>query len=140
MDLNLIAPCGIDCVNCDLFAANRKRDVWERAAQRLGKKTEDMACPGCRENRGCVIHEGCPTYACVTGRGVAFCSDCGEFPCRNLMPAAEGASFYPHNMKLYNLGRIRLLGMEAFLAEATRNRVLYYTGTFKLGAGPREKE
>lgn len=140
MDLNLTAPCGIDCANCDLFAANGKRDVWEKAAQRLGKKTEEMACPGCRENKGCILHADCATYACVMERGVTFCSDCADFPCRKLMPLAEGASFYPHNMKLYNLGRIKRLGAEAFLAEAVKNRSLYYTGKFVIGAGPQERE
>ena len=76
--------------------------------------------------------------ACVEAKGHVFCSDCGEFPCRRLMPLAEGAGFYPHNLKLYNLLRIRLRGPEAFLEEAPKNRLLYYKGKFKIGAGPQE--
>jgi hypothetical protein len=98
-----------------------------------------MACPGCRANGGCKLHADCATYDCVRKRDLLLCSDCADFPCRKLMPVAEGASFYPHNMKLYNLGRIKLLGMEAFLAEAIKNRALYYTGKFALGAGPQER-
>ncbi len=140
MDLNLIAPCGIDCANCDLFAANGKREVWEYAAKRLGKQAEAMACPGCRANKGCVLHADCATYECVTRRDLNFCGDCAEFPCRKLMPAADGASFYPHNLKLYNLGRIKLLGMEGFLAEAVKIRERYYKGKFVIGEGPQDKE
>ena len=138
MDLNFIAPCGIDCVNCEMFAANGNREVWERVAARRGGKPEDYACAGCRKQGGCVFFTGCETRACVTAKGLDFCSDCGDFPCRRLQPLADGASFYPHNMKANNLGRIKAAGPEAFLAEAPTIRKLYFKGSFKIGAGPQE--
>lgn len=148
MDLNLVAPCGIDCGNCELFRANGRRDVWERAAEKRGLKAEDMACDGCRDGGGCSFLKGvagsgraaadCETRTCVLSKGLDFCGDCGNFPCRRLQPLAEGAGFYPHNMKVYNLGRIRAVGPEAFLAEGKEIRRLYFTGKFKVGAGPQD--
>jgi len=136
MDMRGIAPCGIDCANCELYAENGRREVWERAAARLGKRPEEMACKGCREQPGCVMHDGCETLACIKAKGHELCLECAEFPCRKLMPLAEGASFYPHNMKLWNLLRIRRLGPEGFIAEAAMSRAFYYKGKFKIGAGP----
>jgi len=138
MDLNLIAPCGIDCANCELFAANGNRAAWEGVASRRGGKAEDYACKGCREGNGCVFFSDCKTLACVKEKGVDFCSDCKSFPCEYLMPLAEGAAFYPHNMKMYNLCRIKSLGAAAFLDEAKKIRRLYYKGKFMIGAGPQE--
>jgi hypothetical protein len=138
MDNNLIAACGIDCANCELFEANGNTAVWQRAAERLGKKIDDVMCKGCRINKGCVIHADCKTYACVTAKGHEFCFECGEFPCRFLMPAADGAGFYPHNLKMYNLGRIKALGPKAFLAEAPSNRARYYRGRIIIGEGPQD--
>lgn len=140
MDLNLIAPCGIDCGHCELFEPNGNREAWERAAARRGVAPETMACAGCRAQGGCILFQGCETRACVTAKGFDFCSDCGNFPCRRLQPLADGAGFYPHNMKVYNLGRIKAVGPEAFYAEAPEIRRLYYRGKFKIGAGPQEPQ
>ncbi len=138
MDLNLIAPCGIDCVNCEMFEANGRKEVWDRVASLRGGKAEDYACKGCRKNNGCSFFSNCQTLACVQAKGHDYCSSCAEFPCRKLMPLAEGASFYPHNMKVYNLGRIKAEGPEAFLGEALKIRDLYFKGKFLIGAGPQE--
>ncbi|MCP3686197.1 MAG: hypothetical protein GY861_26420, partial [bacterium] len=35
--------------------------------------------------------------------------DCDDFPCHFLAPVADGASKYPHNMKLYNLSVFRAM-------------------------------
>lgn len=138
MDLNLIAPCGIDCVNCDLYRPNGRREAWERAAAKLGKQPEEAACDGCRKNDGCSFFRNCATLACSRERKLDFCSDCLDFPCRKLQPLAEGASFYPHNYKIYNLSVIKARGTEALLAEAPVIRRLYYAGKFRIGAGPQE--
>jgi hypothetical protein len=138
MDLNHIAPCGLDCVNCELFKANGNRQAWERVAAKTGKSPEESACLGCRDGNGCVYFSGCETLACVKERGLDFCSDCADFPCQRLQPMAEGAAFYPHNFKIYNLALIKARGPEALLSEAPRIRKLYYTGKFKIGAGPME--
>jgi len=136
MNKNDLAPCGIDCVNCEMFAANGRSDVWERVATMLGKTPEDVKCKGCREQGGCSIHGNCKTLACVMKKGLESCHLCESFPCTYLLPMADRANNVPHNMKVFNLCRIRLLGEEGFLREAKVNRQKYYTGKFLLGAGP----
>lgn len=131
-----IAPCGIDCVNCEFFADNGREDLWKAVAARLGVAPEEVACKGCRLQGGCSVHKNCATLSCVTGRGLESCGGCPEFPCVRLMPMAERADKVPHNMKVYNLCRIKQIGAEAFLAEAKINRLRYFKGTFVIGAGP----
>jgi hypothetical protein len=57
-----------------------------------------------------------------------------------LMPAADGATRFLHNTKLYNLSRIRLMGVGNWLEEVEADRELYFTGTLVLGQGPVLKE
>jgi Protein of unknown function (DUF3795) len=140
MDMNLVAPCGIDCANCELFEANGNTEAWGRVAARRGGKPEDFACKGCRKGNGCVFFSECETLACVKAKGVDFCSDCASFPCVRVMPLADGSTFYPHNMKMYNLAVIKSRGVEAFLSEAKQIRKLYYKGKFRIGAGPQLEE
>ncbi len=136
MELNLVAPCGIDCVNCELYAENNRMDVVERMAQMTGKSVEEIKCKGCREQGGCTIHADCKTLACVQEKGIDFCHECADFPCTRLQPMKQGAERTPHNLKVYNLCRLKALGMEKFLNEAARTRRLYFDGSFVIGAGP----
>ena len=66
--------------------------------------------------------------------------ECKDFPCRKLQPLAEGAERYPHNLKVYNLATIRNRGIEAWAAEVGESRQLYFSGKFKIGAGPQRAE
>jgi len=136
------AICGIDCFNCDFFHTNvdgffagmppERRGAFEAR----GMTIEKARCLGCRQG-GCTILEGpCETKACAEPRGVDFCYECGEFPCRRLQPLAEGAERYPHNLKVYNLSAIKNRGIEAWAAEVAGIRRRYFRGAFKIGAGP----
>ena len=136
MELNDIAPCGIDCANCEMNEKSGRTDVWERVAALMKKTVEEIRCKGCREQGGCTIHADCATLACINEKGIDFCYECEEFPCTRLLPAKDGAERLPHNLKVYNLCRIRLLGPEKFLEEATENRKKYFTGKMVIGSGP----
>jgi hypothetical protein len=79
----------------------------------------------------------CATYVCAEKKGVEFCFECGEFPCSKLLPVADGADRYPHNHKLYNLCRMKLVGIDKWAEEESMDiRVKYFKGKFVVGAGP----
>ena len=65
-----------------------------------------------------------------------FCGDCADFPCPKLAPVADGADRFPHNLKLYNLCRIKAVGFERWAAEAADNSCRYSMGRFDAGKGP----
>lgn len=58
-----------------------------------------------------------------------------DFPCAKLAPLADGAERYPHNLKLYNLGRIESRGLEAWAKEAASIRKRYSEVGFVVGQG-----
>jgi hypothetical protein len=63
----------------------------------------------------------------VKVKGVEFCCDCDDFPCAFLAPTADNATRYPHNMKVYNLCRIKKVGLERWIEEAGQIRKKYFT-------------
>ena len=133
----LTAPCGLDCFNCEIYEANLTDDFAELIHQKLGVSKEEIPCEGCREQDGNHYHlpEGCATLKCVKEKGVKLCCDCQEFPCALLAPMADGAAMYPHNMKVYNLCRIKTIGIEKWIKEAGQIRKKYFKGKFVVGKG-----
>jgi len=142
MDLRKVtAPCGIDCFNCEVYHSNITTEIAERLAKAFGFDPENAPCPGCREAGGCRLHwDNCETLDCVKERGVEFCYECPDFPCSRLLPCAEAAERYPHNLKAFNLARIKSVGFEQWAEEAKRNRLLYFRGRFAVGTGPQPPE
>ena len=133
----LTAPCGLDCFNCSLLEENLTEENRMKMAQYRNIPPEDVACKGCRGEEGnCLSAEGgCATWECAREKGVEYCYECSEFPCGLLAPSAKGAS-YPHNMKVYNLCRMKLNGIDSWTEEAAEIRKRYYDGEFIVGRGP----
>ena len=134
----LTAPCGLDCFNCELLEANITDELAELIHQKYGVPKEAIPCKGCRAQDGEHFHlpkEGCATLNCAKEKSVELCCDCDEFPCALLAPTADGAATYPHNMKVYNLCRIKKIGLEGWIEEVGQIRKKYFTGKFVVGKG-----
>ena len=134
----LTAPCGLDCFNCPTYEGN----ITEKAKQWISENykiaIEKVPCKGCREEKGnCkfALNNRCATWDCIQEKGLTFCYECAEFPCGKLMPTQKGAEF-PHNMKVYNLCRMKYKGMDAWIEESADIRKRYYQGKFEVGKGP----
>jgi hypothetical protein len=137
----LTAPCGLACFLCNIYEENLTHEVAESIHQQLGVPLEAIACKGCRGQDGKHFHlppEGCATLDCAKAKQVELCCDCDEFPCALLAPVADGAASYPHNIKIYNLCRIRRVGLEGWAEEAQQIRSRYFTGRFVVGKGQAE--
>ncbi len=135
----LTAPCGLDCFNCEIYEENLTAEFAKWIHEKIGVALDDIPCKGCRQQDGQHYHlppEGCATLNCVKAKGVEFCCDCQDFPCPLLAPLAEKADFYPHNMKVYNLCRIKHIGLERWVEEeAGQIRRKYFKGPFVVGRG-----
>jgi len=136
---DLTAPCGLDCFNCELYTDNLTEKMAELINTKMGIPKEEIPCKGCRAQDGKHFHllsTGCATLDCVKAKGVVLCSDCNDFPCALLAPTADQAARYPHNMKVYNLCRIKKLGVDRWAEEEAGNiRKKYFTGKFVVGKG-----
>jgi hypothetical protein len=137
----LTAPCGLDCFNCPVYEENITDEIKRKIVAETGAKEEDVTCKGCIGQKGSFSWmPSCVTYECVMAKGLRFCFECGDFPCFKLQPAAEGANYFPHNMKVYNLCRMKTVGVEQWAeAEASDIRKRYFQGKFKVGSGPQLK-
>ena len=137
----LTAPCGLDCFNCELYVDNITAE-FVSLFEKKGVMADAVPCKGCRAQDGNHFHlgeAGCATLDCAKEKGVEFCSDCAEFPCLLLAPLADQAAVYPHNMKLYNLCRIKLKGIERWIdEEAGQIRQAYFGKKFVVGKGQAE--
>ena len=66
-ELLISTYCGLDCTHCS----------WK----------EPCSCQGCVSTNGMAFHcqnEPCPVAACAMEKGVLFCGECEEFPCKLL--------------------------------------------------------
>lgn len=135
----LTAPCGLDCFNCELYEDNLTTDFAEFIHSKIGIPKEDIVCKGCRQQDGKHYHilsGGCATLNCIKLRRLELCCDCDDFPCALLAPIADKAAQYPHNLKLYNLCRIKKVGIDRWAEkEAGEIRQKYFKGTFVVGKG-----
>jgi hypothetical protein len=131
------APCGLDCFNCNLHVENITDDYKIKVAEYRKISPDEVPCMGCRaENGKCRYAEfDCATWKCAQEKGISYCFECDDFPCGLLAPTAKGASF-PHNMKVYNLCRMKLVGIDAWSEESAGIRKRYYEGNFIVGRGP----
>lgn len=101
MESKMIAYCGITCSSCDAFLATQGGDPAElervaaawRAQFDPGITATSIACNGCLVEAGplCSFCAICLIRICATGRGVASCAYCGDYPCDKLAPHFERA-------------------------------------------------
>ncbi len=135
----IVAPCGIDCFNCEMYKDNITPDFQERISARMGVPKEKITCNGCKDGSMCLLLDirglKCKTLECVKTKGVDYCFQCNDFPCEFLMPVADNALKVPHNMKVYNLCTIKRIGLEAFCEKAADIRKTYFGKQFGIGEG-----
>ena len=134
----LTAPCGLGCFNCPSLEGNITEEGKKQLSLFLKIPVEETPCKGCRGEKGnCKFgpDNQCATWDCVQEKGLSFCYECSDFPCELLMPTQKGAQ-YPHNMKVYNLCRMKLKGIDSWIEESETIRKKYYQGEFVVGKGP----
>ncbi|QUI21310.1 DUF3795 domain-containing protein [Vallitalea pronyensis] len=139
MKEKIVGPCGIDCFNCEMYEDNVTKTFQKRISALTNIPAEKIVCKGCVDGNQCLfLHlEGktCKTLACANEKGVDYCYECDIFPCDYLMPLADRADKFPHNIKLYNLCLIKRIGLEAWKEQAADIRKVYFTKKLTIGDG-----
>lgn len=139
MEKKVVAPCGIDCFNCGLYEDNVTDAIKDRFSARLKLPKDEITCKGCIDGNLCLLlsveGKSCKTLDCVNKKGVDYCFNCDTFPCEYLMPLANDADKYPHNMKLYNLCLMKRIGIDAWAEQAADIRKTYFNKDIVIGEG-----
>lgn len=135
----IVAPCGIDCFNCEMFEDNVTKAFQTRLSETTKIPKEMITCKGCVDGNICLFlklqGKTCRTKECVDEKGVNYCFECINFPCAFLMPLADGANKFPQNIKLYNLCQMKKIGVDAWKELAADIRKTYFTKSIIIGEG-----
>ncbi len=128
-DKRLAAVCGLFCPACRAFIGTREEpEGLAKMAERLKRPLEEMQCNGCRSDKRCFYCETrCTMAKCAAARGVEFCGECAEYPCRELKAfQAE----MPHRIELWkSQARIKEAGYETWYREMLEHYSCQRCGT-----------
>ncbi len=89
---NRLAPCGIDCSQCDAYIATQTGDqtLQQKLADNYKKQFGqdiafiDLECDGCfSEGRHISFCFQCGIRRCASHYGYATCAECQDFPCES---------------------------------------------------------
>ncbi|RLC64516.1 MAG: hypothetical protein DRI48_07585 [Chloroflexi bacterium] len=141
METKLIAVCGLDCTTCDVRRAPTDAQAAGRVVawfREMGWLAEDegmaqvvqrsMYCQGCRGDRQVHWSPDCPILrCCVDERGLTFCYQCDEFPCRRLDERAGQSERYAQALdRLQRMEQARD-GFVQWLLDAPAPSIRYLT-------------
>ncbi|MEJ2252401.1 MAG: DUF3795 domain-containing protein [Candidatus Lokiarchaeota archaeon] len=107
---NLIAYCGINCGECDIYLAPSNLKISEDLVKKFkgmwdNVKPEDFHCDTCKGNLSLCWTEKCEIRDCCTEKKIEFCSQCNQFPCEVLKNWSKKSERYAEALeRLYNIG------------------------------------
>ncbi len=116
-DKKLAAVCGLFCPACHVFIGTHEEPAkLAMMAQRFQRPLEEMQCNGCRSAKRCFFCETrCTMAKCAAGKGMEFCGECADYPCKDLK---EFQILVPHRIELWKShSRRKEVGLETWYAE-----------------------
>jgi hypothetical protein len=103
LDERLAGVCGIYCGACMIYRAYKDQDqALIQYLVGLGVPKETIHCEGCTSG---IVPQQCAKCGfkdCAAQKGIAFCSDCKDLPCKSFIELSE------ERAKKDNLPHLRL--------------------------------
>lgn len=130
----MTAPCGLPCFECYFYLSQFDQRMAKTIAGAFNVTPNEIQCKGCRAEDGKCVHHSmeCRVYKCIEGTDMTTCAECKKFPCEYLHPYSDQA-MKPHNTKVYNLCRIKNIGLEKWAKEEAGSILdKYFYGTWTL--------
>jgi hypothetical protein len=115
MDYRYDTYCGLYCGACPVLVANKKGAVDE-LAKKIEMDPADLVCAGCKSGARKAPRADCEFVLCALEKGVEFCGDCGEYPCKGLTDFRDD-EWAHHSAVTKNLDRLKEIGLAAWLEE-----------------------
>lgn len=117
IDASLAAICGAYCGACPVYRAWAEQDMprLEALAHELNVTADRLMCTGCRTPAAFCLGGECEIKACARHRGVAFCTECADYPCNRIRRSRVA---HPHlGALLRDAERLKGAGVTAWLRE-----------------------
>jgi len=94
------AACGLNCGLCPRY--------YTKGSSR---------CPGCAGEGFSEVHPTCGILSCCQRKGIEYCFECDEFPCKKYKDVDSADSFITHRNQFIDMEKAKRIGMEAYEAE-----------------------
>ena len=88
-------------------------DEVKRIVEEKGK----FQCPGCAGVGFSEQHPTCGILTCSQRKGIEFCHECDEFPCKKFDSWGDTDSFITHRNVLIDMEKAKRMGIEAYIIE-----------------------
>lgn len=113
---SLLGICGVYCGACTTYRAYNDKDPalveWE---VHMGMPPDEIFCKGCGSgsvNKWC---SRCQFRTCVAQKGISFCFECTDFPCKRLVAFSKTR---PHRtLGLRNLYKLKEMPFEEWIKQ-----------------------
>ncbi len=117
IDANLAAVCGAYCGACPVYRAwaEQDRPRLEALAASLRVTPDRLVCTGCRSPAAFCFGGECEVKTCAQHRGVAFCTECEDYPCNRIRRSRIGEAY--RTLLSQDAGRLHEAGVSAWLRE-----------------------
>jgi len=109
----LIAICGLNCGECDIYLAPTNPVIAKKLIKRFegmwkDVKATDFHCSTCRGDKAkCWTEECWIRDCCVISKKLEFCYECKEFPCKKLIEWSKQSENYAKALQnLKNMKKI----------------------------------
>jgi len=99
-DYPQFAACGLNCGLCPRYYT----DGGSR-------------CPGCAGDGFLDVHPTCGILSCCQSKGIEYCFECEEFPCKKFDGWGDSDSFITHRNYLADMERAKEIGIDAYKTE-----------------------
>lgn len=96
----LFSACGLNCGLCPRYQMDGA-----------------SKCPGCAGKDFLTKHPTCGVLSCSQRKGLEYCYQCDEFPCKKYDGADRADSFITHLHQFRDMGKAKRLGMDAYREE-----------------------
>ena len=112
----LLGICGVYCGACSTYRAYNDKDqaLFQRNVD-MGMPPDQIFCKGCGSD---VLNEWCANCEfrkCVKERGIVYCFECEDFPCKKLIDFSKTR---PHRtLGLRNLKQLKGTSIEEWLKQ-----------------------
>ena len=99
-DYPQFAACGLNCGLCPRY--------YTEGSSR---------CPGCAGEGFSEVHPTCGILSCSQRKGLEYCFECEEFPCKKFDKWGDSDSFITHRNYLPDMQKVKENGIDAYKTE-----------------------
>ena len=96
----LFSACGLNCGLCPRYQMDGQ-----------------SKCPGCSGESFLIKHPKCGVLSCSQLKGIEYCYQCDEFPCKKYNGADQADSFITHINQFKDMDKAKTLGIAIYKRE-----------------------